>query len=288
MEQNKEVKENKLKKQKTSRNKTLGQMTYGEICEETLPEEGDIWKAASQLRPDPHKKQESLLHILSSIDSKDIYSAPPFSELLLIQLQYLSPVFWILQGGMLLGLMLLLFRLPSKGGELTDYLWWSSVAAAWLGVLSNGLLGRHFSSGMAELEQSCYINLTQMWTIRMILVTGVDIFFVLTVFSGGIALRTDTFFGRVAVYLLVPFILSNACCLLGASAIRGGKGKYILAALAVLTALVAAAPSFLPKVYTAAYLWVWFGVLLLGTLIFAGQIRICYSRMIRGEMVCWN
>lgn len=246
-----------------------------------------IWKTASELNPDPYKKKESLVLIQNCIHSKKIRNTPALSELVWIQLQYITPVFWVLQGGLLCLLILILYRLPRQKMELTDYLWWSSIAAAWMGVLSNGALGRHFSNRMAELEQSCYINLSQMWTIRMILTTGVDIC-TLTVFSGGIASRTDTFFGRIAMYLLVPFMLSNVCCLLMVSAIRGGRGKYTLAALAVITALLAMSPSVFPKAYTTAYLWVWFCLLVSGAAIFAGQIRNCYSRMTRGEMICWN
>lgn len=244
-------------------------------------------ETASGLNPDPHKKKESLLFIQGCIDSKKIHTTLSLSDLVWIQVQYITPMFWVLQGGLLCLLVLLLYQRPGQGAELTDYLWWSSIAAAWMGVLSNGALGRHFSNSMAELEQSCCINLSQMWTLRMILTTGVDIC-ALTVFSGGIASRTDTFFGRIAVYLLVPFMLSNVCCLLMVSALRGGRGKYTLAALAVITALLAMSPSVFPKAYTTAYLWVWFCLLVLGAAMFAGQMRSCYSRMTRGEMICWN
>lgn len=246
-----------------------------------------VWETASELKPDSHRKEVSLILIRSHIHSKKIRNTPSLCRLIWIQVQYIAPVFWALQGGMLILLARLLYRLPQHRTGLTDYLWWSSIAAAWMGVLSNGLLGRHFSNRMAELEQSCYINLSQMWTIRMILATSVDIC-ILTLFSGGIAARTDTFFGRIAMYLLVPFMLSNICCLLLISALRGSREKYTLAALAVITGLLAMSPSFFPEAYTAAYLWVWFCLLVLGAAIFAGQIRSCYSRMTRGEMICWN
>ena len=258
-----------------------------EIHEQKVRKDEIVWQTASELKPDSHKKKESLILIQNCINAKKIRNTPSPGELLWIQVQYISPVFWVCQGGLLSLLILILYRLPEQGMELTDYLWWSSIAAAWMGVLSNGVLGKHFSSRMAELEQSCYINLSQMWTIRMILATGVDIG-ILTVFSGGIAARTDTFFGRIAIYLLVPFMLSNICCLLMISALRGGRGKYTLGALAVIMALLAMSPSVFPKVYTTAYLWVWFCLLILGAAVFAGQIRSCYSRMTRGEMICWN
>lgn len=258
-----------------------------EIQEQETQTQERIWKMASELRPDAHKKKESLILIQDYICARKIRSTPSFCGLLEIQLQYIPPAFWVLQGGLLCLLILLLYRMPGQATELTDYLWWSSMIAAWMGVLSNGALARHFSNRMAELEQSCYINLAQMWTIRMVLITGVDIG-ILTVFSGGIAARTDTFFGRIAMYLLVPFLLSNVCCLLLISSLRGSRGKFTLAAVAVMAALLAISPSVFAKAYTAAYLWVWLCVLVLGAAVFAGQIRNCYGRMTRGEMICLN
>lgn len=244
-------------------------------------------KAASGLKPDPDQKEEALLLIRKHIEAKQIRNTASVCELVGVQMQYISPVFWAFQGGLLISLILLLYRLPGHSVEGMDYLWWSSVVAAWMGVLSNGVLGRHLTSGMAELEQSCYINLSQMWIIRMIVTTGVDIV-ILTVFSGGIAVRTDMFFGRIAVYLLVPFLLSNVFCLLVISVMRNGRGKYTMTALAVLTALLAVSPAVFERAYTTAYLWVWFCLLIFGAAIFTGQLRSCYGRMIRGEMICWN
>ena len=277
-----------MQEPKTTEHKTQKiKMQEFKIHGQEIRKDEKVWGTAARLKPDPHKKNESLTLIQNYINAKKIRSTPSPGELLWIQVQYISPVFWVCQGGLLSLLILILYRLPEQRTELTDYLWWSSIAAAWMGVLSNGVLGKHFSSRMAELEQSCYINLSQMWTIRMILATGADIG-ILTVFSGGIAARTDAFFGRIVIYLLVPFMLSNICCLLMISALRGGRGKYTLGALAVIMALLAMSPSVFPQVYTTAYLWVWLCLLVLGAAVFAGQIRSCYSRMTRGEMICWN
>lgn len=246
-----------------------------------------IWERAAGMKPDPQKKKKSLACIEEVIADKKIHNIPSPAELIHIQLQYISPVFWLLQGGMLLLLLLLLYQMARMGVELADYLWWSSIVAAWMGILANGAVGRYFLHGMAELEQSCCINLSQMWTIRMILTIGVDIC-ILTLFSGGVAMCTNTFFGRIAVYLLVPFVLSNICCLLAVSALRGGRSRYTLMVLAVLAGLTAAAPSLFPEIYGTAYLWVWLCMLVLGIIVFAAQIKNCYGRMIRGEMICWN
>ena len=247
----------------------------------------EIWDKAVKLTPDANRKKESLYFLQNAVREKKLRYTPSFAELMRIQLQYITPLFWLVQGGILLFMILLFYRFSARDAGLEEYLWWSSIAAAWMGVLSHGTYVSHFSHGMTELEQSCYINLSQMWTIRMILCTSADIF-ILTVFSGGVALDTETSFGRVAVYLLVPFVLSNVCCLLAINILRGGRGRFGQAALAVVMALAAVSPSAAPPIYTAAYLWVWFAALILGAVIFIGQVRSCYNKMMRGEMLCWS
>lgn len=256
-------------------------------CREKTKEMGAVWKTAAELKPDSHKKKGSLILIQGAVESKKIHGKTSFEELWRIQLQYISPLFWIFQGGLLFLLGAFFCRLSGQEAELTEYLWWSSIAAAWMGVFSHGVLGSHFVYGVAELEQSCYINLSQMWTIRMILITGVDIV-ILTLFSGGIAWNTEAFFGRIEVYLLVPFVLSNVCCLLTMNILRGVRGRHIQAVLAVITALLAVAPSVVPQIYAAAYLWIWFLLLCLGTMVFAGQVKSYYNKMLRGEVICWS
>ena len=251
-----------------------------EHCEE-------LWDKAAELTPNANRKQEALYFLQDAIREKKLRYTPSFTELMRIQLQYITPLFWIVQGGILLLMILLFYRFSARDAGLEEYIWWSSIAAAWMGVLSHGTYVSHFSHGMTELEQSCYINLSQMWTIRMILCTSADIV-ILTVFSGGVALDTETPFGRVAVYLLVPFVLSNVCCLLAINILRSGRGRFGQAALAVVMALIAASPSAIPPIYAAAYLWVWFAALILGAVIFIGQIKSCYNKMMRGEMLCWS
>lgn len=253
---------------------------WGENCEE-------IWDRAAELIPDANRRKESLFFLQDAVREKKLRYTPSFTELMRIQLQYITPFFWLVQGGILLFMILFFCRLSSRDAKLTEYLWWSSIAAAWMGVLSHGTYVSHFSHGMTELEQSCYINLSQMWTIRMILCTSADII-ILTAFSGGVAVDTETPFGRVAVYLLVPFVLSNVCSLFLLNVLRGGRGRFGQAALAVLMAMIAVSPSVAPPIYTAAYLWVWFTALIFGAVIFIGQIRSCYNKMMRGEMLCWS
>ena len=247
----------------------------------------EVIKASKALSPDPERKNRSMDVLRQAVSEKRLLYKPTPLNLLGIQLQYISSGFWVLQGGLLLAVVLLLWRTSSIQGELADYLWWGSVAAAWMGMLVCGDLGWHLSRGMAELEQSCYFNLPQMWTIKMILTSGADIL-ILGLCCGGIAYNTDTPVWQVSVYLLVPFVLSNLCCLLFLTLLRGKKGHGGQLALAIVIAMAASGPSLTVWSYTWNFLWTWVMTLAVGSALLARQLRQCYKKISRGEILCWN
>ena len=269
--------------------------------------------AAETLVPEKEKRGDALRQIRKNIHEKTMCQTDrtiPLGNLFLIQLRHISPSFWIIQGilagslalllknispgfwilqGSLVALLAaLLEKTALDGGALPDYLRWISVLAAWMGVLGCCSLGRHFSQGMAELEQSCYFNLPQLWTIKMTLSGAADVL-VLALGSGTIAGKTNLPFGQVCLYVMVPFVLSNICCLLFFTALRGSRNRYGQLVLALMTGLLAAAVSSLPmEAYAKGSLWAWAAVFSGGIGIYLCQLRYMYGKIRRGEIVCWN
>lgn len=245
------------------------------------------WEQAGTLSPDPVRKEQALEAIRRAAAQKKIQGAPAWWDIVIIELKYISPLFWTLQGVFLIGLLFLLERIYVNDGVLADYLQWASVAAAWLGVLVYGNFGRHFFRGMAELEQSCYFNLSQMWAVKMALAGTVDIL-ILSLCCGRISRLTKTPFLQVILYLLVPFVLSNVCCLLLFTALRGGRSRYGQLVRGFLTGLIALVPAVIPRIYEVDFLWVWLLMLFAGMAVLAWQIVLMYEKIERGEVLCWN
>lgn len=240
------------------------------------------------LVPEEGKKETALREIRQAVRKKTVRYTPSPMELFLIELQYISPGFWLLQGTLTAALVFLLEKTALNGGGLRDYLQWISVLAAWLGVAGCVSLGRHFSRGMAELEQSCFFNLSQLWSIKMALSGAGDIL-ILLLASGRIAAEASVPFIQVCLYVLVPFVLANICCLLFFTAVRGGRSRNGQLATAFIAGIIAIVPASQPEeAYGGAFLWAWALVLLCGVGIYLWQLRCMYMKIRRGEIVCWN
>lgn len=247
----------------------------------------ELWEQAGSLLPDDAGRKRAMDVIRAEIAGKNIRHVPSGRELIVIELQYISPFFWLMQGILVMGLLLLFILNPNQERKFMDDIRWISIEAAWMGVITCSDLSRHISRGMAELEQSCYFNLPQMWTMRMIFTGIVDIL-LLAFCSGRIAETAAVPFVQVCIYGLVPFVLSNICCLQLFTFMRGGRGRYGQLAMAFLAGMIAMVPSVTPSWYEIEFLGLWSGVLLTGVLLLLWQIWILYGKMNRGEILCWN
>ena len=87
-------------------------------------------KASKTLSSDPERKSRSMDVLRQAVSEKRLFYKPSPLNLLVVQIQYISPGFWALQGGLLLAVILLLWRTSSIQGVLADYLWWGSITAA--------------------------------------------------------------------------------------------------------------------------------------------------------------
>ena len=285
---NNRVKALKGEKERTGLNRFYEKKREKENGVEECATADAVRRLKQECMPDPERRKQSLAEIRQNISKKTFCRTPFPGELLAVQIQYLSAGFWILQGIFIVAMILFVERASGGKRELADYLQWTSVIAAWMGVAGCSQLSRHFSRGMAELEQSCYFNLSQVWTIRMAFSGLVDIG-VLTLCGGRIAERAKAPFGAVCVYILVPFVLANVCCLFFFTALRGGRSRYVQLAMAFVTGTLAAVPAATPgEAYAGARLWKWWAVLAAGAVFYLWQLRCIYRKIRRGEMVCWN
>ncbi len=261
------------------------------VKEQILQKDREAEKLAHLLQtlaPEEGRRDRALREIRQAAQRKTIRRTLSPLELAWTELQYISPGFWLLQGALTVALVILLEETALNEGGLKDYLPWASVLAAWMGVAGCVSLGRHFSRGMAELEQSCFFNLSQLWTIKMALSGTADIL-ILLLASGRIAAEASVPFIQVCLYVLVPLVLANICCLLFFTAIRGGRSRYGQLAMAFIAGIIAVIPASWPEeAYGGASLWAWVLALLCGMGIYLWQLRCMYMKIRRGEIVCWN
>lgn len=233
------------------------------------------------------QKQKILTKIAEAVEEKRYVYCPSFWEIFYGQLKYISG---LCLGGQILCFVFFLVLLgyfQSQGGGMTAYLGIGSASSSCIGVFLMIELGRSRDYKMAELEQVCYLNLKQVWCVKMILFGALDVL-TLTVMTFGIAGNTSLSMIRVIVYLLAPFVLSNVLQLLVFTFLRGRRGEYLQMGAAAFASGVSLLPLSYPGWYTAAYFGIWVCVLAAALAFLIREIVQLYHNLEEGEGICWN
>lgn len=249
-----------------------------------LKKELDV--CAQRMEIDPAGKKAALERIAQQAGRKKLRYRPGPLAIWKAQLLSVPQGAWILQGVFLLLIpcaeQFLREKTQVQGWEIFPFL--SVCMAVGAAALINGLSG-HFSCKMAELEQSCYLNLSQLWLMRACCVCGVDVLWIFLLGAG----RAQYYgFGWFAfsVYVLTPFFLANAALLafftLGRERKRAGQ-----VGIAALAAAFLWVECFGGWLYETVWLPLWIALFVTAFLLCAMQVQEI-GRKMEGEGLCWN
>lgn len=241
---------------------------------------------AKQMSIDPAKREQALYQISQAGRARKVQYCPPILEIVKMQFFCVPKSVWIFQ-------FLFLALLPVSESLLQKHFGlkgWQIFPAlsVWMAVGSVILvseLGRHFSCHMAELEQTCYLNLSQLWLLRTCCVSGVDIVTV-AVFCGCRARAYGFGWFSFTVYVLTPFFAANVLLLLIFTA-----GRNNVQAAWFWTAFLAGSGLWLQmkcsRIYEAGWLPVWLFLLTAMIALWGIQLR-TFCRKMEGEGLCLN
>ncbi len=200
---------------------------------------------------DMDKWQERMPDIATAIWEKQIVHRPGKADIFWTQLCYIEKSYWMAQF-LILTFTVTIFAVYNGG----DNLWLNlrtllaliSCVAAFVGM--GGILGlnRMFSYHMEELMSTFYFNIGQMASMRLVVYSAVDLLFLAAVIAG-VTLGTRISVLIAAVYLLVPFLLSNLCYFTVFTLVKGKAKGAAFAASAVFSSIIGAAVSGIPARY---------------------------------------
>lgn len=163
----------------------------------------------------------------------------------------------------------------------------SMVLSGVLGIVSIAEISRIFFSGIAELSESCYFNVRQLVAFHMT-VSGVINLTVLLIGILLIGYQWQIDLLQIGLYTLVPFVMSECCCMRILLTKAGRKNSCLLmmtGAFIVVFYLILAS---MPNLYRIAALGVWGIAFAIGILLLGIQIKILLKGIEKGEIICTN
>lgn len=156
-----------------------------------------------------------------------------------------------------------------------------------MGMISVMTICRVFFSDMVELGESCYFNIYQTTVLHMVysgiinlVVLPAEILFV------GSKWKTDLL--QTGLYILVPFVFAQCCCLKVLLSKAGRRNPYIVCGAGIFAALFYGILARMPRLYQASATGFWGGAFILGALLLGVQIRKLFNEIEKGEILCIN
>ena len=246
---------------------------------------------------DPVRKAAALQAIRLEAGRKKVCCRPSLPEIFRNELSLISVNYWYFQAVLLCVGIWLSGRADSLYGPeslltevgISPEMFLLPVLSALLaptGITGFGELAKCFSCRMAELEQSCYLNLRQLMMVRMAITGAVNLLF-LGCFIGISQGRLQAGLIRISLYLMTPYVCNMLLFFTAFTFMRSGRKLFQVSVL-LAAGFLSFLPMLLPGLYGKAAVGLWAAVLLGAAALMAAQMIYLIKELDRGEKICWN
>lgn len=241
----------------------------------------------SMVRINENRKQNTLLFLRKNIAKKEIGILQDRKKILYNQIRYMD------KGALGIHLLLCLILLSvtvvlscyNKNQE--EVIMFSMVLSGVLGIASVVEISRIFFSGIAELSESCYFNVKQIVAFHMLL-SGVINLTVLSVGIVFVSFRWKMNFIQIGLYILVPLVIAECCCLWVLLTETGRRSIYPLIMIGIFVIAFYMIMACEPKLYQVTALTSWGIIFIAGLCILGIQVKILFKGIEKGEIICTN
>lgn len=236
---------------------------------------------------DENRKRESISLLQNKIKEKQINMAHHGRKILLQQVRYMDKLIMITQIVLYVIVVIIAIMMRQKGVLEEEIILFSILISGLFGIISIAQISRIFSSGIAELSESCYFNVKQIVAFQLLIsgVMNLTMLFFVILFVGlfwKIALL------QIGLYILVPFVIAQCCCLKALLLEIGRKNSYLLIIVGIFITILYIVIASIPRVYQLTALSIWGVSFVVGILLLGMQVRALFEGIERGDMLCMN
>lgn len=236
---------------------------------------------------DENRKRESISLLQNKINEKQINMAHHGRKILLQQVRYMDKLIMITQIVLYVIVVIIAIMMRQKGVLEEEIILFSILISGLFGIISIAQISRIFSSGIAELSESCYFNVKQIVAFQLLIsgVMNLTMLFFVILFVG---LFWKIALIQIGLYILVPFVIAQCCCLKALLLEIGRKNSYLLIIVGIFITILYIVIASIPRVYQLTALSIWGVSFVVGILLLGMQVRALFEGIERGDMLCMN
>lgn len=232
-------------------------------------------------------KARSLQILRMEIADKEVHLVTNKRKIWQNQLRYADrDMLWFHISGCIL--MLFLMKMMCVHDVDMDYMITTSMLLTGvLGSFSVLQVGKVCFARIAELSETCFFNVRQMAAFDMVLSGIISLAALLAgiLFTG---LQWKISLLQIGLYLLVPFVFTQCCCLAVLLTEMGRRNPVMLLAVGIFLSVFFSLLASNPVLYEESMLFLWVIALLIGAVLLGIQIKVLFTAISKGEIVCTN
>lgn len=236
---------------------------------------------------DEQLKENNLRTLRREVDDKEVHLVTSKRKIWQNQMRYADRnMLWFHISGCIL--MLFLMKMMYVYDVDISYLLTASMLLTGvLGAFSVIQTGRICFARIAELSETCLFNVRQMAAFDMIFsgIINLTALFLGILFVG---YRWKLQLLHIGLYLLVPFVLTQCVCLGILLTEAGRRNPWMLLAVGIFLSVFFSVLASTPLLYKESMLLFWGIALLAGTALLGIQIKMLFTAIGKGEILCTN
>ena len=208
-------------------------------------------------------------------------------KILLQQVRYMDKLIIITQIILYVIVVIIAIMMRQKGVLEEEIILFSILISGLFGIISIAQISRIFSSGIEELSESCYFNVKQIVAFQLLIsgVMNLTMLFFVILFVG---LFWKIALIQIGLYILVPFVIAQCCCLKALLLEIGRKNSYLLIIVGIFITILYIVIASIPRVYQLTALSIWGVSFVVGILLLGMQVRALFEGIERGDILCMN
>ena len=234
---------------------------------------------------DNEKKTKILETLSGEVNKKKITYANNWSQIVRSQLYYMDKSLWLIDFIVNLALVLVVLFLKNYNVSSKNITVFSMVTSSVLGMISILILSNIFTSGMAELFDTCYFNVKQLAGIEMTILGSLNLItfmFISIYVSDQWKIRIL----QIGVYIGVPFLFTVSICMAVLLTEIGRRRKTYFLVIGMLSVIIILALSSVPRLYFASAFIIWCIAFSIGCIFLCIQIKQLFIAINKGEILC--
>lgn len=240
---------------------------------------------AADLKVDENKKEDSIRILKNAVDRKEVPKHVSWWTIAGNQVRYVDKEMLFVQTLFFCIASLFLVRMSQSKAGWAEYLAVGAVFAVILGIFAFAGIRRQYAGNFAELGEACYFNVRQMTALRILIFGTADAIFLL-ILTGIVSGSTGRSVLEIGVYLCVPFVVAEGCYTGLMLTEMGRRSLFPAAGMGLVMAVVFTAASLYPEIYERSAVFVWYCIFAASVFILAGEIRILFRQLEKGEILC--